>query len=74
MYLKDSKERRVILDFSFGDSSLVNSRISKVFYLGQPMKVLHRSVDVLVDMITVKGTGCVLYKRELEKGIASNPH
>ena len=71
---KDSDERRVILDLSFsetGDS--VNSHILKDSYLGSPVKVSYPSVDDLVELIRLKGSGCCCFKRDLRRAYRQVP-
>ncbi|CAC5377118.1 unnamed protein product [Mytilus coruscus] len=55
---KDTLDRRVILDLSFGvdGEDSVNSHICKDLYLGNPIKVTYPSVDSLVELIRRKGS------------------
>ena len=52
---KDSLERRVVLDLSFGidDENPVNSQICKDLYIGNPVKVSYPSEDSLVELVTI---------------------
>ncbi|XP_071176474.1 uncharacterized protein [Mytilus edulis] len=66
---KDTLDRRVILDLSFGvdGEDSVNSHISKDLYLGNPIKVSYPSVDSLVELIRRKGSGSLCFKRDLKR-------
>ena len=62
---KDTTERRVILDLSFPKNNSVNNFISKNEYLGDSVKVIFLKVDDFIELIRVKGQGCLLYKKDL---------
>ncbi|CAC5422080.1 unnamed protein product [Mytilus coruscus] len=72
---KDTLDRRVILDLSFGvdGEDSVNSHICKDLYLGNPIKVSHPSVDSLVELIRRKGSGSLCFKRDLKRAYRQIP-
>ncbi|VDI40411.1 Hypothetical predicted protein [Mytilus galloprovincialis] len=72
---KDTLDRRVILDLSFGvdGEDSVNSHISKDLYLGNPIKVSYPSVDSLVELIRRKGSGSLCFKRDLKRAYRQIP-
>ncbi|CAG2239461.1 unnamed protein product [Mytilus edulis] len=72
---KDTIDRRVILDLSFGvdGEDSVNSHISKDLYLGNPIKVSYPSVDSLVELIRRKGSGSLCFKRDLKRAYRQIP-
>ena len=59
---KDTDERRVILDSSFPKGNGVNYVISKEEYLGKKMLTVYTKVDKSVQLIKLKGRGCLLFK------------
>ncbi|CAC5399459.1 unnamed protein product [Mytilus coruscus] len=72
---KDTLDRRVILDLSFGvdGEDSVNSHICKDLYLGNPIKVFYPSVDSLVELIRRKGSGSLCFKRDLKRSYRQIP-
>ena len=64
---KDTTERRIILDLSFPSGSAVNNFISKEEYLGEKVDLIYPKVDDFIDLIKVKGRGCLLYRLDLRK-------
>ena len=62
---KDTEERRVILDLSFPRGFSINDFISKHEYLDEKIKVVYPKVDDFVQLIKVKGQGCLLFKTDL---------
>ena len=62
---KDTEERRIILDLGFPHGLSRNDFISKDEYLGEKIKIVYRKVDGFVDLIKVKGQGCLLFKCDL---------
>ena len=71
---KESEDRRIILDLSFGEfEESVNGHIDKAYYLGNPIKVSYPSVDSLVELIRVKGQGCHCFKRDLKRAYRQIP-
>ena len=70
---KDSIERRFILDLSFPKGASVNDGIPKHSYLGDWLKLVLPSVDMLVELVREKGPGCLLFKRDLRKAYRQIP-
>lgn len=70
---RDSVERRVILDLSYPEGEAINDFVAKDFYLGDPVKLLFPNVDNLVDLIKIKGRGCMLFKRDLKRAYRQIP-
>ena len=64
---KDTTERRIILDLSFPSGSAVNNFISKEEYLGEKVDLIYPKVNDFIDLIKVKGRGCLLYRLDLRK-------
>ena len=64
---KDTNERRFILDLSFPNGHSINDSVSKDFYLGQKISLSYPNVDDLVNIIKLKGKGCLLFKRDLRR-------
>ena len=64
---KDTNERRFILDLSFPKGHSINDSVSKDFYLGQKISLSYPNVDDLVNIIKLKGKGCLLFKRDLRR-------
>ena len=62
----DSSERRIIMDFSWGNNS-VNSHIDNSCYMGTDYKLSLPTVDSVADMILKCGPGCWIYKRDLSR-------
>ena len=74
---KDTTERRVILDLSFPKNNSINNFISKNEYLGDSAKVFFPKVDDFIELIRVKGQGCLLYKKDLRhayRQLRIDPH
>ena len=74
---KDTTERRVILDLSFPKHNSINEFISKTEYLGDHVEVVFPKVDDFIELIKVKGQGCLLYKKDLRKAyrqLKIDPH
>jgi hypothetical protein len=70
---KDTQERRVILDLSFPKGGSVNDYVSKDWYLGERVTLTYPKVDDLVDLIKMKGKGCLLFKRDLKRAYRQIP-
>ena len=64
---RGSDERRVIMDLSFPPGNSVNERIPKDRYNGEEFSLTFPSIDALVDMVKIKGPGCMLMKRDLKR-------
>ena len=60
---KETDERRVILDLNFLKGNGVNDFISNEEYLGEKMLTVYPKVDDLVQLIKLKGRGCLLFKK-----------
>ena len=73
MSKRDSVERRVILDLSFPAGSAINDGISKSSYLDSEVNLILPKVDDLVELIKVKGKGCLLFKRDLKRAYRQIP-
>ena len=70
---KDMSERRIILDLSFPKGRAINDHISKTEYLDKKMEIIFPKVDDFVQLIKVKGRGCLLYKVDLRKAFRQIP-
>lgn len=70
---KDTTERRVILDLSYPKGNSVNDLISKDFYLDNKIDLVYPKVDDLIQLIKVKGRGCLLFKIDLRKAFRQLP-
>ena len=70
---KETDERRVILDLSFPKGNGVNDFISKEEYLGEKMLTVYPKVDDLVQLIKLKGRGCLLFKKDLRRAYRQIP-
>jgi hypothetical protein len=70
---KGSLDRRVILDLSFPPGNGVNDGIPKHTHLGEESHVKYSNVDDLVDLVKLKGKGCLLYKRDLKRAYRQIP-
>ena len=64
---KDPSERRVILDLSFPKTKAVNDHIDKSEYLGETIDLVFPKVDDFVELIKIKGKGCLLFKKDLKR-------
>ena len=64
---KDTDERRIILDLSYPKGHSINDSVSKDFYLGQKISLSYPNVDDLVNIIKVKGRGCLLFIHDLRR-------
>lgn len=58
-------ERRTILNCSCPKRKSVNDLIIKQSYLGEPFYLTFPGVDDLVELIKLKGKGCLIFKRDL---------
>ncbi len=63
---RDSHERRIILDCSYPPGDSVNDHIPAGQYLGVEISLTYPSVDQFARLITAKGPGCKLFKRDLK--------
>ena len=70
---KDTEERRIILDLSYPKGNAINDYISKEYYLGNQIRLVYPGVDSLVEIIKIKGRGCLLFKRDLRKAFRQFP-
>ncbi|XP_078582514.1 uncharacterized protein LOC144865570 [Branchiostoma floridae x Branchiostoma japonicum] len=64
---KDSESRRIVVDFSFPDSSSVNAGIPTDKYLGETFKLRYPSIDDFTAIVVKLGPGCLMYKRDLRR-------
>ena len=64
---KDSVERRIILDLSYPVGNSINDGISQEYYLGKKINICYPNVDDLVDIIKLKGQGCLMLKKDLKR-------
>lgn len=64
---KNTEERRVILDLSHPKSKSINDFIDKDFYLGHQTDVVYPKVDDMVELVKIKGKGCLLFKKDLRR-------
>ena len=69
---KDSVERRVILDLSYPVGNSINDGISQEYYLGKKNNICYPNVDDFVDIIKLKGQGCLMLKKTLKKSLQTN--
>jgi hypothetical protein len=61
-------ERRVILDLSSKASQgAINDYIDKDSYLGNEVDLIFPKVDDFVQLILAKGTGCLMFKKDLSR-------
>ena len=63
----ETSERRITLDLSFPPGRGVNGGIEKNMFLGEPYKSRLSGTDDMVDLIHRKGSGCLLFKRDLSR-------
>ena len=70
---KDSVDRRVILDLSWPWEKGVNSFIPKDEYLGQNIVLKFPTVDALVEIVVSKGSGCLMFKKDLKRAYRQIP-
>ena len=66
---KDTEERRIILDLSYPKGNAINDYISKENYLGNQIRLVYPGVEI----IKIKGRGCLLFKRDLRKAFRQFP-
>jgi hypothetical protein len=70
---KDSVERRVILDLSYPVGNSINDGISQEYYLGKKINICYPNVDDFVDIIKLKGQGCLMFKKDLNRAYRQIP-
>ena len=70
---KDTSERRVILDLSWPVGKGVNSHIPKDSYLGVETSLRFPTVDSLVEIVKRKGSGCLMFKKDLKRAYRQLP-
>ena len=70
---KDSVERRVILDLSYPVGNSINDGIFQEYYLGKNINVCYPNVDDLVDIIKLKGQGCLMFKKDFKRAYRQIP-
>ena len=64
---RDSEDRRVIMDLSFPRGGSVNDAIPKDTYLGHQVNLTFPRIDELVELVRIKGQGCMLFKKDLRR-------
>ena len=62
-----SGKTHVVVDLSFPHGNSINDSIPKDSYLGKPFSLRLPGIDALVDIITRKGPGCFLFKKDLSR-------
>ena len=62
-----SGKPRVVVDLSFPHGTSVNSGIPNDTYLGEPFTLRLPGVDALINIISQKGVGCHLFKKDLSR-------
>ena len=62
-----SGKPRVVVDLSFPHGTSVNSGIPNDTYLGKPFTLRLPGVDALINIISQKGAGCHLFKKDLSR-------
>ncbi len=70
---KDKTVHRVISDLSFPKRYSVNSGISKDSYLGTVVNLSYPSVDKFSETVRKKGSGALMYKRDLSQSYRQLP-
>ena len=71
--MKESSDRRVILDLSFPKGNSVNDYINKKEYLDKKVEIVFTKIDDYVQLIRAKGRGCLLYKCDLASAYRQIP-
>ena len=61
------------MDFSFPQGNSVNEHIPKDRYNGEEFSLTFPSFDAQMDMVKIKGPGCILMKRDLKRAYKKNP-
>jgi hypothetical protein len=69
----NGRKRRVIVDLSWPEGSSVNDGIDKRRYLDDDIQLHYPSVDSLLDIVRDKGSGCLLFKRDLRRAYRQIP-
>jgi hypothetical protein len=70
---KDTSERRVILDLSMPKGNSVNTYINKNQYLGEETNLIFPRVDDFAKLVRSKGSGCLMFKKDLRKAYRQIP-
>ena len=63
--LSRSGKSQLVVDLSFPRGTCVNDAIPKDSYLDAPLSLRLPGIDALVNITIQKGTGCLLFKKEL---------
>ncbi len=63
----NSEDRRIIMDLSFPRGRSINDSIPKDSYLGQNIILTFPRIDELVELVRLKGQGCLLFKKDLRR-------
>ena len=69
----ETSERRIILDLSFPPGRGVNDGIERNMFLGEAYKLRLSGTDDMVDLIHRKGSGYLLFKRDLSRAFRQFP-
>ena len=69
----DSQDRRVIVDLSWPLGKGVNSGIDVDLYLGAPSDLHFPTIDDVIRLVNLAGTGCLIYKRDLKAAYRQFP-
>lgn len=70
---KDTTERRVILDLNYPKVFAVNDFVDKEIYLEEKMDAVYPKVDDFIQIIKQKGSGCLLFKKDLRRAYRQIP-
>ena len=70
---KDVTERRVILDLSFPKGRSLNDFVKKYEYLNEEVQLIFPKVDDFVKLVSVKGKGALMFKKDLRKAYRQIP-
>ena len=70
---RGTSKRRVVHDLSFPPGRSVNSGIDNDLFLGQSYTLRLPGVDRLIDIIRLKGPGCLLFKLDLSRAYRQIP-
>ena len=69
----NSAERRMILDLSWPSGSSINDAIPDRIYLSQPYSLVNPTIDTIADRVASLGSGCLLFKRDLQRAYPQFP-
>lgn len=69
----DGVSRRIIANLSQGGVNSVNGGVDKDFHLGEEYHLVLPTIDNIVALINKRGTGCLLFKRDLARAYRQFP-